>query len=258
MSRFTCTFALLLLAAAPLKAQQVAGVVMEDGTRRPLALVGLSVVDGKKTITKVVSDTLGHFDAQLPKNGAYKLIATRIGYRAFTSERVEVGTNELVKMEVFLAVNAIPLEPLRVTARSQLESEFLTSVGFYDRRKQGVGHFLSGSQIEKRNAVVLSEVLTTIPGVKLLRADRGVTKRSEITFGRGSTSMRQCVPAVFIDGALARQGGQPRPNDLPLDDWVMPRDIEAVELYHGAAATPPMFNQQASCGVVAIWTKRRK
>jgi hypothetical protein len=258
MRRLPPTFALLLLVAAPIHAQQIHGVVLEDVTRRPLALVELTVLDGNKPIGKVVSDTSGHFEAQLSKSGAFKLIASRLGYKTFTSERVEVGRDELVDMEIFLAVNAIPLEPLRVTARSQVESEFLTSVGYYDRQKQGIGHFLSGVQIEKRNAVVLSEVLTSVPGVKLLRADRGVTKRSEITFGRGAVAMRQCVPAVFIDGALARMGGQPRPNDLPLDDWVMPRDIEAVELYHGAASAPPMFNQQAQCGVVAIWTKRRK
>jgi outer membrane receptor for ferrienterochelin and colicin len=106
--------------------------------------------------------------------------------------------------------------------------------------------------------VVLSEVLTTVPGVKLSRADRGAQKRSEITFSRGMSSMRQCMPAIFIDGALMRSGGILRPNELPLDEWVNPRDIEGIELYHGAAATPAIYNQQAQCGVVVIWTKRRK
>jgi hypothetical protein len=250
--------AALLLTAASAHAQQLTGVVLEDVTRRPLGLVELTVLDGKKTVAKVVSDSLGRFEVQLSKSGALKLQAMRLGYRSFTSHRVDVATDELVRMEVLLAIDAIPVEPLRVMARSQLESAFLTSVGFYDRQKAGLGHFLSGQQIEKRNAVVLSEVLTSVPGVKLMRADRGVTKRSEITFGRGASSMRQCLPAVFIDGALTRAGGLPRPNDLPLDDWVMPRDIEALELYHGAASTPPVFNQQAQCGVVAIWTKRRR
>ena len=258
MRRILVLLPLLFGVAGSLTAQQVTGVVLEDGTLRPLRLVEVAVMDGKKVLVKAVTDNAGRFDMQLSQSGDFKVRATRIGYRTFTSDHFDVAADEQVHTELRLAVDAIPLDPLRVTARSVIESKFLASVGFYDRQKNGIGHFLSRGQIEKRGAVVLSEVLTSVPGVKLMRADRGVTKRSEITFGRGASSMKQCLPAVIIDGAVARQGGQPRPNDLPLDDWVMPRDIEALELYHGAATTPAMWNMQAQCGVVAIWTKRRK
>jgi hypothetical protein len=250
----------LLLAAAgrALPAQQVSGVVLEAGSKRPLAYVEVAVVDGDKVVARALSDQRGQFIVPISGAGSYQLRATLLGYRAFVSEEIAVAGDEDVHTELLLAVDAIPVEPLRVTARSQMESRYLSSMGFYDRQRSGVGHFLSRAQIEKRNAVVLSEVLSSVPGVKLLRADRGAQKRSEITFSRGMASMNQCMPAIFIDGALSRSGGNLRPNELPLDEWVNPRDIEGIELYHGAAATPAIYNLQAQCGVVVIWTKRRK
>lgn len=241
-----------------LQAQQVSGVVMEAGSKRPLAFVEVAVLDGNRMLARAISDQLGQFKVAIQQSGTFKVRATRIGYRAFTSDDIAVDPDEDVRTELLLAVDAIPVEPLRVTARARMESEYLASMGFYDRQRAGIGHFLSRSQIEKRNAVVLSEVLSAVPGVKLMRADRGAQKRSEITFSRGMSSMRQCMPAIFIDGALMRSGGNIRPNELPLDEWVNPRDIEGIELYHGAAATPAIYNQQAQCGVVVIWTKRRK
>ena len=257
-TRVAWLYVVLALASGRLEAQQVSGVVLEAGSRRPLSFVEVELLDGKKQLARAISDQKGHFTAPINRSGIVQVRATRIGYRAFTSGDIAVAADEDVRTELLLAVDAVPVEPLRVTARSQMESAYLASVGFYDRERAGIGHFLSRSQIEKRNAVVLSEVLTTVPGVKLSRADRGAQKRSEITFSRGMSSMRQCMPAIFIDGALMRAGGILRPNELPLDEWVNPRDIEGIELYHGAAATPAMYNQQAQCGVIAIWTKRRR
>lgn len=249
---------LLLATIGDLYAQQVSGVVVEAGTRRPLAYVEVAVLDGRKVLGRAASDSAGQFTVALPRSGVFQVRATLLGYRAFTSDDVAVAADEDVRTELLLAVDAIPVEPLRVTARAQIESQYLAAMGFYDRQRSGVGHFLSRAEIEKRNAVVLSEVLSSVPGVKLTRADRGAQKRSEITFSRGMSSMGQCMPAIFVDGALSRSGGNLRANELPLDEWVNPRDIEGIELYHGAAATPAIYNQQAQCGVVVIWTKRRK
>lgn len=249
---------LIVLSGRALSAQQVSGVVLEAGSKRPLSHVEVAILDGKRLVARALTDPQGRFAVPVERGGTYKVRATRLGYAAFTSNQIKVAADEDVRTELLLAVDAIPLEPLRVTARATLPSEYLASMGFYERERAGTGHFLARGEIEKRNAVVLSEVLSSVPGVKLMRADRGAQKRSEITFSRGMSSLRQCMPAVFIDGALMRSGGLIRPNELPLDEWVNPRDIEGIELYHGAAATPAIYNQQAQCGVVVLWTKRRK
>jgi hypothetical protein len=244
--------------AAVLEGQQVSGVVLEHESGRRLAAVEVSVLSGSTIEGRALTDSAGRFAVALQHGGRYKLRATLIGYRSVTSEPFEVAGGEAVRTELLLSVAAIPLDPLRVTARGPLESAYLASMGFYERQRAGTGHFLARTEIEKRHAVVLSDVLSSVPGVKLLRADRGAQKRSEVTFSRGMSSVRQCMPAIFMDGALARAGGPIRPNEVPLDEWINPRDIEGIELYHGAAATPAIFNQQAQCGVVAIWTKKQK
>ena len=89
-----------------------------------------------------------------------------------------------------------------------------------------------------------------------------------------------CHPRVYVDGLIvilgdARVRGtdiygfpeQPTevradPADRPeiaLDDFVMPQDVEAIEVYRRASEVPAHFGGMSTatqCGVIAIWTRR--
>ncbi|MGH7468038.1 MAG: hypothetical protein ACRENP_08630 [Longimicrobiales bacterium] len=125
--------------------------------------------------------------------------------------------------------------------------------GFYEREGHGAGTFLTRYEIEKHGGgTFLSDVLRSAPGVRLVRADRS-GRRFELRLRNA-----RCPPALYLDGAIVRLGGPPRPGEMLLDDLVSAIDIDGIEIYHGASETPPAFNREANCGVVALWTRRRR
>jgi len=94
-------------AAAPLRAQVVRGVVVEQATRTPVAGVVLSVVDERGgTVAQALSDDDGTFDIRLPRPGAFTLDAKRIGVRRITVPRFVVAEGETHRLDV--AVEPLP------------------------------------------------------------------------------------------------------------------------------------------------------
>jgi hypothetical protein len=65
---------------------------------------------------------------------------------------------------------------------------------------------------------------------------------------------RGCPPAVYLDRMLLNPG---RGERAVIDDWVLPGEVEAVEVYDSPASLPAEFGgSRAGCGVVVIWTRR--
>jgi hypothetical protein len=64
----------------------------------------------------------------------------------------------------------------------------------------------------------------------------------------------RCNPTLYLDGAMVASGalGPVRP-----DDFIVPRDVEAVEVYVRSNEVPIEFAAVDDCGVVLIWTRRR-
>jgi hypothetical protein len=63
-----------------------------------------------------------------------------------------------------------------------------------------------------------------------------------------------CVPTVFIDGVrIPNPDGQDT-----LNDYVIPMEIRAIEVYVSAVTRPPQFAIGTStCGSIVIWTGPR-
>jgi hypothetical protein len=127
----------------------------------------------------------------------------------------------------------------------------------------------------------MTDLLHSVPGVRTLPSTSGLS-RSGIGF-RGSRLSQggACHPRVYIDGivvirgdARARglnvqgfpeiasdlEGSDPSLRDeIALDDFLMPEDVQAVEVYRRASEVPARFggmSTETQCGVIAIWTRR--
>ena len=115
---------------------------------------------------------------------------------------------------------------------------------FESRRKAGIGHFVTRTQIEQRHPVLLSDMLRMMPGMILTSAETG---RTTLRFSR--TARNNCPPMFYVDGIQV--------TGFSIDD-MPPGDVEGVELYAGTAGLPPEFNKMRStsnCGSVLIWTR---
>ncbi|HSM07312.1 MAG TPA: TonB-dependent receptor plug domain-containing protein, partial [Longimicrobiales bacterium] len=145
------------------------------------------------------------------------------------------------------------------------------------RMEMGFGDFLVRRDLEHRGGTLASalqgrlgvRVLTggNRPGERyiVLRQSRDITsvpasRQNGETLDAGPAELIQeyCFPSVWVDG---RRFSTPRSGGVghdPVDfSQFLTLDIEAVEVYRGAASVPGEFGGgDAACGAVVIWTHR--
>jgi hypothetical protein len=194
----------------------------------PLAGVEVKVVDARG-VTR--TDSLGRFTlAGLPA-GSQVVEARRVGY-LIGRRNVNLGGGRTASVQVRLD-RIVSLDSIRVVARRARYPEF------EQRRRSGMGRYMSEDQVEARHAFETSELLALIPGFRI--AGEGLDAKVVSTRARGFG--RGCQPNIVIDNM---------PNqDINL---VKPRDVGAMEFYNDGAGGPPGMNK--GCGVIVIWSKR--
>jgi len=230
-----------LLAIAPAAGAQprvgaVTGVVKDSGG---IALGNVEVMV-MRTGRTVRTDSAGHFLLAAIQSGT-----TDIGFRRVAFEPVIVSlripADDTTDVEVRLG-GITPLLPA-VIVNDQVERSRVLEQ-FEARRKLGVGHFVTRADIERRRPSMLSDYMRMVPGVRIVTLDNG---RSALRFARNPRG--NCPPQYFVDGIPA--------SNFDIDE-VLPGDVEAVELYSGAAGVPPQYNRfngTSICGTILIWTR---
>jgi hypothetical protein len=153
-------------------------------------------------------------------------------------DTLAVDHGQALVLDVRFSRLGVPSEPVRITTRSQL----LERVGFYERQRRNFGIFMDRAEIQRRNALSITDLLRTVAGVH-------VTYRS---YGATLIGRRNCEFRYVLDGA--RVGLNFSPDELAIG-W-----IAAIEIYQGPAQVPPEFvflsgSERANCGVIAFWTR---
>lgn len=254
----------VLLAAAALgvapalaDAQAIHGTVKDQTTGRPIVAASVFLVGHRnKDLEHVLTDSVGAFLFETDDPGPYNLRLQALGYKLTTAGPVEVTYGELVEVALDMAADAVPLQPLTVTARSHPPNRYLTEAGFYERKKAGQGVYMTREEIMRRGPEEFSDLMRTTAGMSVQPTGVGGRRGWSTT----SRSMNRCQPTLILDGVPTMVGGQPplRVRDQPLDDVVLPNDIQGLELYKGPATVPPEFNMHnAGCGVLVVWTRRK-
>lgn len=234
------TSGIAALHAPPAHAQirhgSVSGQVMDS--------LGYAIANVEVTALKVGriahTDTLGAFTINGLPTGTNELQFRRLAYEPVILS-MQVPPDDTAQVDVTLGVVAQKLTGVVVQANAMRVEEM---VQFENRRRHGVGHFITRSDIEHRNPMMLSDMVRSIPGAMLLPGDNG---RPVLRFSRAARN--NCPPQFFVDGIQVTGFGI---DDMP------PNDVEAMELYPGSAGLPPEFNRMQStvvCGTVVIWSR---
>ncbi|HSW31065.1 MAG TPA: TonB-dependent receptor [Longimicrobiales bacterium] len=215
----------------------VSGRVRDGSTGRPVpqARVWLRTdsTAGVRIVWSGITDEDGEFWATPLAQGMLEIHVEAFGYRD-TSGPVEAIAVGEVAVSVDLVPAPLEMEPVIVAIGRR--SRLATS-GFYERRRQGQGYFITRQEFEKRSPTRPSDIFRTMPGVQLVPTPR---------LGSAVLRFRGCTPDVVLDGILLV-----RPTSV--DDIVRVGDIEAVELKSGAyLQTRP---GASPCGTVTIWTR---
>ncbi len=243
---------LLCPCAGGLQAQVIQGVVRDVTTGQPIVAAEVVATDARgREAGRAVSDSAGLFRVRLSSGGELLLRASRIGYTTVEGSTLRVDGGEVVTIEVRMAADAIPLEPLLVTARSSRATAALD--GFHARvRGEGWGKFglfVTRDQIDRRVDGTATELLRAMPQVTLVRTTQNETpfgvERNLIYITRHLST--ECAPTIYVDGVRV-----PQENARMIDDILDPAALEGVEIY--PSFPPPEFIG-GDCGTVLFWRK---
>jgi outer membrane receptor for monomeric catechols len=136
------------------------------------------------------------------------------------------------------------MDPVVVTAR---RAASLDVVGFSQRKKSGMGYFISPEQIQRMNPIYLTDVLRQVPGIRVTSTAEGdvvvPTRGASLTGG-------SCIQ-YYVDN-MPWQSMQPG----DINQFVSGHEIVAVEVYNGPGA-PAQYSRANGCTTILLWTKSR-
>jgi hypothetical protein len=222
--------------AAQTRTGSITGVV-KDSAGTPIPNVEVTAIKAARIVR---TDTAGRFLISSLPSGSSDFSFRRLAFSPVVLS-VLIPAEDTTDVEVTLGVSALQLTGV-VVQEHAAQRRVLDA--FETRRKQGIGHFVTREQIEKRRPLLLSDMMRIIPGTTILIGENGRTALRFARVGRPG-----CPPQFFVDGMQV--------SGFSIDD-MPPGDVEGVELYAGSAGLPPEFNRLRGttiCGTVAIWTR---
>jgi hypothetical protein len=218
-----------------------------------------------------LADGQGKFELYNVPLGAQTIRVRHLGYKEELIV-VDIASPAAQGMIITLKETVPILPTVSVTASER--DRALDHVGFLQRSKHSVGHFLTADQIATKSDFRFTDLLRGIPGIRV-----GIDKYGEdvVSSPRAGGSMlnptQGCVQ-YFVDGlpwgngALDAPSGRAEDSSLTkmrarmaietareINASLQKSDILGIEIYQGGGA-PAYFNQGGhNCATIAIWTK---
>jgi hypothetical protein len=260
-----------------------AGTVVTESPAMPLPGVEIVLPDLGLTTR---SDSAGAFRIAGVVPGNRKVVARRVGYGVMESE-IEFTAGVTTDRRIVLARVTL-LDSLLTTA--DRDNDPLLRA-FDERRRMGLGQFVTREEIARRETALLSSFLQQRPGLNLLSTTGndfvegkrpmpsscgrvpGPPPRSVDPDGSMAKCLRRegvyyvpekadqeqgtpvaCYARVYLDNQLMNPGTPSPPFNLR---QVQPTQVEAMEFYAGSTQVPVEFlARNSSCGVLVIHTRR--
>jgi len=229
-----------LIPIAPSTAR-IAGVVV-DSSGRKLRGAEILVADGTARTT---SSDSGQFLLRGLKAGKTQFLVRAVGFgpASFTTE-LRAGRTRQIR--VILTPTSVQLST--ITVLDSLSAPLLAQTGFFERKRQGWGSFISPDEIARRHPMNASDMLRNVAGVEVISRLPG---RTTILSTRSMSMSGRCVLNVFVDGTRAYMSG-----GMTIEEVISGSELGAMEVYPSASETPPQFIVNGSdCGALVIWTK---
>jgi hypothetical protein len=174
----------------------------------------------------------------------------------------ELRAGQALELDVRVPFSITALETVRVTASRSVDPPAGNPTKFdefYRRRRLGFGHFLTKSDIEKTGMNATRDLLRGIPGMLVTESGTSPTIQSKrcsgssipgldpaALVGRRAGPDKKQEPMLFVDGHRVR--------DISSISDIHPAQIEAMEIYQGAAQVPAEAKGDA-CAAIFIWLK---
>lgn len=260
--RVTLLGALLIpLPTVPLAAQALRGVVVEEGTNRPIA--GATVLL-ERTNHETLTDEEGRFFLAGLPSGSRLLLIRSIGHVPLRMP-VTLSRRDTASVTVTLSAAAVQLDSVLVEERTPPADPRMAA--FEARREMGFGSHFDSEFLRRRDGQRLSEMLRQADGLRIVpfRERRPDGRVVPLTQMRAATARRQglddtpCYMSVYVDGmpVYRNEGGRSfgDPPDFSRDFQIT--NFDAIEVYASGAIVPVEFGGRgAECGIILLWSRR--
>ena len=222
---------------------RVSGVVV-DGAGRAVRGALVRVAGG--TGLPVRSDSGGAFVLDGVAAGTQELDVRGYGFWPAT-ERMSVPSGGAKTTRIILRGGgerkAVPRGDISLVAGSVPDDPS----GFEDRRFAGLGHFITGADLEQKPARTLNDVFKRAPSVHLREVARHRMAALRDRAGE------YCTPSFFVNGLPWRAGIRGFAQS-EIESVVASRDLRGVEVYT-AQVIPRNFDRRDGCGSIVLWTR---
>jgi len=239
-------------AVTPLRAQltPVADTTQRDSVPATLighvvdstgvGLPGAEITVNKSDKVHAITGDSGEFRIAGLPSGAVVFNVRRIGFESASFTAVlRGGKTQRAKFSLTPTAQALPLVSVSDTAT---KTHWLDD--FSRRKGTNRGTFISREEIVRKGARMGTDIVRSVPGLRLVPRRGGIGNQVLMTRGDGP---RACVPQMFVHN-MAYSG--------TLDDFVA-EDIEAVEVYVGTSEVPAELDKagRGICGAIVVWTR---
>jgi hypothetical protein len=212
------------------------GTVVTADSGRPLVGALVRIADGPMSR----ANERGEWTLVDAPAGTRILEVRAVGF--FPARRAVDVVADAAPVTVALSTFKAMLDTVRVTAARLADRNYS---GFDDRRRTGLGLYLTADDLVRRGVLETSDVFRNLPGIRSeddSTGSRVITMRS--SFGG------YCSPAYYL-------------NELPmftlstleLDNMVRAKKVRAIEVYTDATVPPQFQMARSGCGAIVIWTK---
>lgn len=232
-------------------AAQLTGIVTGTVTTAdsvPLSAARVSVIG-----TTIVATT--HQDGGFRMTGVpvgnQTIQVNMLGYKPALLS-LQMGTAETLKVQVTLTSEPVEIAAVEVRPDFYVPPEIR---GFQERRARGSGTYFTHDDIARMQPRLLTDVLRRVAGVQIapVNGEYGTSYTVQTGRNAGGLAARTCPVLFYVNGAPF-----PLSSDVPINHFIAPEDVVALEVYTGVAQIPAQFNSgmySARCGVVVIWTR---
>lgn len=209
------------------------------------------------------SDSTGWYRITAPSAGTYKLrVQGADGLVQVETEQITLAAGGFSELNVALPLSTAALDTVRVSASRLIDAPPGNKTkydAFYRRKELGFGQFLMRQDIEKTGMNQTSDVIRKVPGMLVSQSGTKVDIQSKRCSGSsvpggGNGGLggfakpdKKLEPMLFVDGARVR--------DVESLNDIHPDQIEAIEVYQGAAEVPAEAKGDA-CAAIFIWLRQ--
>jgi Carboxypeptidase regulatory-like domain/TonB-dependent Receptor Plug Domain len=205
-----------------------------------VGLMGAEITLFKSESVRAITGDSGQFRLAGLAAGTSVFNVRRIGFEPASFTAV-LRAGRTHRATMVLTASAAPL-PTVAVSDTAVSSHWLDA---FDRRKTNSrGTFFTRAEIVRKGARMGSDIVRSVPGVRVTPIRGGGGNQVIMTRGSGA---RACIPTMYVQGL---------PYSGVLDDFSAD-DIEALEVYVGVSEIPPEFdkNGKGICGVIVVWTR---